>query len=274
MHENNAQLTHFGVLGMKWGVRKEREYSKDRHGSFKDQSRDEDIHIKEGSKAYRVQSTNDVTGKGQTYISLDKLDHVEYITATAASEGGVSLDATMANGNDGRAYSVKLKLNREIVAPSYKKTMDAFIQTVDKIGAKNIAKNISGKEEAKTFLKKYGNIKVEDSLDEAYVLFAGSFMKDSLAKSMFFGSLKEQGYNAVVDEWDAQFGKGFTKTPLIVFDKDQTLSKTKADPLTAKDYEYFSDIYFGGGRAGTSDYFSDTRKKWDKTAGNDSYRRE
>lgn len=267
---SSDELYHHGILGMKWGVRRYQPYPKGKHGTFLGQSRDEDIRISKGSEAYRVQSTDKVQGTGQTYISLDKLDHVEYIKATASSEGGVALDCMMDNKNEGRAYSVRMKLSQDIIAPSYQKTMDAFVKTIDSVKTKDIAKDM-GVRSGKEFVKNCKHLKCDEARDNAYVAFASTFMRDTKAKNIFFNQLKAEGYNAIIDDWDARFGNGMTKTPMIVFEKDKTVKQTGTKPLSQKDYDYFSEIFWGGGRE--ERLYKNQVKEWDKWAGSNNYRK-
>lgn len=112
------ELKHYGVLGMKWGVRRYQPYPKGKHGKFLGQDRDEDIRIKKGTEAYRVQGKKDMTGDGLTYVSFDKLDNIKYVRASLEPGMGVAVDAYLEpNGNDNRPYNVTLKLQKDIIAP-------------------------------------------------------------------------------------------------------------------------------------------------------------
>lgn len=280
-HEAYTQeksLYHWGVKGMQWGVRRYQPYPKGKHGTFLGQSRDEDIRIKTGTEAYRLQSQSKLQGSGQTYVSFKKLDHMQYMKATAAGDGGVCAELFNPNGDNGngnRPYSITMKLEKDIIAPSYQKTMDAFVQAVDSVGgAKKYVKESNYTiERGKEFVKNYKRLNVEECRDRAYVLFTSKFMRDNKAKRIFFNNLQAQGYNAVIDDWDTKFGKGATDAPMLIFRKEDTVRQTKARPLSDADQDYFYDVFWNeGDDSYITSRHGNTVNKWDKWAGSKRYR--
>jgi hypothetical protein len=256
------ELMHYGVLGMKWGVRRYQPYSKGKHGKFLGQDRDEDIVIKRGTGAYRLQSREKLEGNGQTYVSFSKLDHLKYISVTSGGDGGVMLDGASPEASHG--YSVKLKVSNDLIVPSYQKSMDAFVDAVSKVGIKEVAKQVERYDyKSKNFIKDMKRLSIDEARDRAYVNFMGTMMRDSAAKREFFNNLKKQGYNAIVDEWDHRFGteRGFTDTPVIVFEKNRNLKQTSSRKLDQRDADYATaPEYFN---SSTGPLAAEIRKRWD-----------
>lgn len=269
------ELYHHGILGQKWGVRRFQPYPKGKHGTFLGQSRDNDIVLKKGDKAYRIQTGDKLVGEGQTYVTFDKLDSLSYAACTADGFGGLGV-----NMRDGSGKLVEMKLTNDIIAPSYQKTMEAFIRSVDKVGVKNITKDFHreneskadrqrANEKAKEFIKNYKHLDIDEMRDKAYESFTRTFMQDTKAKEIFFNDLKNQGYNALIDENDKSFGKdSFTESPMIVFDKQNDLKVTKSNTFTEKDADYFCALYQAGNDEGYLDkFYKDSKNRWDKWAG-------
>ena len=246
-----SKLQHHGIKGQKWGVRRfqnkdgsltpagKKRYETGTHGKFMGQDRDSDIRIKGESPAYRLQTGSNLKGVGQTYISLDKLDHLNYIKVTSMGNSGLLMDAT---GLDDRyGHSIKMKITNDMIMPSYQKSIDSFVKSVNKVGISDVSKQVERHGyKAEEFIRDMNNISIEECRDRAYVNFMGTLMRDSKAKTEFFTDLKKQGYNAIIDEWDTKFEKGFAKSSVIVFEQENNLKQMSSRKLDEMDAEYAS----------------------------------
>lgn len=274
--EKESDIAHYGVLGMKWGVRRYQPYPKGKHGTFLGQSRDEDVVIKKGTKAYRLQK-GEALAPGQSYVSFDTFDHYKYVAHTAAGEMGLGIDLS-----DGKGKSLRMVLDRDIIAPSYEATMDAFIHTISEMeGPKKFAKDAltSGrskeqdKAQQKRFINNLMDTTLSDGLDNAYLMFSATLMKDTKAKEIFFNDLKKKGYNAIIDDNDKRFGSGFTESPVILFDSSN-IKVNKSVSITDKDIEYFNDLVWGAGRDPKMAGYEKEKKTWETFAGHEKERKQ
>lgn len=269
--QNEFDLMHFGIKRRSgrypWGSGK-RPFQAETNTTFVGQDRNEDIRIKKGTEVYRVQNLQNLSDQPfnkNTFISILGDDHLDYLSAAAGEEAGVASVYLENNGNDGRPYSITMKVDTELIAPSYEKSFQAFIDTIADVGLDTVAKESIPnykyrKDLYKTWKKDVKNMNLEDAREWAYREFMSSFMKDGESRRKFVEILEKQGYNAIIDDWDVGFGKDGegTKSAMIVFDKT-SLKQTKSIPLTEDDIEYFSEKFWNMERS-----YNDVPKKWKK----------
>lgn len=256
-------LEHYGVLGMKWGVRRYQPYPAGKHGTFLGQDiRDQDIRIKAGTKIYRVQAGKDIPKDVRSlYASCSKVDHLEYLY-TAIQGQGVAMDAIWKDGDTKQPHSLRMIVNKDLIAPSYNKTMEAFIHTMNQVKLKDVMTESSDmkevksrmknsevfKEDAEKLIKGYKDKKHQEALDEAYWVFSSKMMRDTKARKIFMDYLEKQGYNAIVDEHDVNFaklGETHTDSALIIFGGHDSVKLDKAKAISTNDAQYIFDKAWG-----------------------------
>lgn len=244
------ELYHYGVPGMKWGVRKDRYKS----------NYDKDTVYQKGSKMHIMTTGErglDLKRK-YTYTSTNDTDTAFYNSFLARN--------TKAMTGDKKAFTNELTVTKNIKIPSQKTAVDTFMEmykndpigTADaiaksasarrRIGKVNALKELSYKQlESKLYKQTFKQLTKngEDFVkSEGYSIFNFSMANvDNPARDKYFDMLMSKGYGGLRDIND--INNGYTDDPLIVFNPSKNLSKTSSKELTERDlkeaqayYEY------------------------------------
>lgn len=258
MSRSEDFLSHYGVKGMKWGVRKDqhRSYSDNasrstegmvrRTASSVQMSRyfakgaavkrqqaytaewyakleDGKSYIQKGSTLNRVvRGVDDKALSGNLYVSQLKSDSDMYKAVIPA----VQKKFAFGQKNYHTVYQVELETKRRLSMPSQKERVDAFIETI---------KTPAGRE----WMRKSG---YKDEIDElnakemglkAYKQFNKIAGDQSLAVTKaYFKNVKDRGYDALIDDNDAGI---WSKKPMILLNANSTAKIKSVKQLTADD---------------------------------------
>lgn len=236
------ELYHYGVKGMKWGVRhdKERVVGKKSNNSKLSAKQKERLKlglaaagavlVVAGGVYISKNSKSDLRVADVSYDPLkESLGMFKDDNAVSLQPGTkfqrISDSAVEDTVKRGEAYvSYKLRDNMK-----YKDRMPkmSWIDTpfIHKITADKSVKAPSSREAASIFLKQN-----PDSSHAEYIKFMEQGIRDSGSdkRNMFVKELNRRGYNAVVDDNDS----GWTKSPLILLNPNELIGKIKSRKLT------------------------------------------
>ena len=189
-------LVHFGVLGMRWGVRKEQGSSKK-------------VSLDKGTKIQRIGSKGEGL-EGMKYVSFTKSDNDFY------------KDMFL----DDNKVTMKMKAKEAIITPTQQEAVNQLIKSLSKMPMDDVVSAIK----PLTVFKMEKSIRKqlekaftgdEKSKDKTAVFIEEKLYKDELAsiKKRYFSDLSKQGYNAIIDRSDTLL----TDLPLIIFNGDKSL---------------------------------------------------
>jgi len=203
------ELTHYGVLGMKWGIRKER---------YTD-SRASGIRLEKGKTIHRIASKGDEKIGGMKYAAFKPEDVEEY---------------EFALGGEGK-FNFSYKLKEVLVSPNEKRQFNAFFETVKDVGIKQVAATLKTKSKLSTLKgiekelikAQAGNIK---SQIKTYDKFMDLLYAKELepVKRAYFTKLSKEGYNMIIDSSDRT---AMTDSPVIIFNGSKSLEFTSKKKL-------------------------------------------
>lgn len=253
-------LAHYGILGMRWGVRR----YQNPDGSLTDAGRkryissyannesipaakhkanigrkveSKDFYLKKGTKVQRVTSLLEKDDNGSTYVSYKNRDNKAYVS--------IAKDWMASN------YKIQMKTLSDIKIAGKKAQAKAFINmlsdtTIDELvnHTSPIVRNSKGKQtiDSKKARKKFEKIykdawKNQDSFDSALLEFNSGLTNRRVNSNnldfRFYKELKKQGYNALVDLNDLNFAEA----PIIFINRNKSLKTTKISQISDKDVE-------------------------------------
>lgn len=234
VEDGRAFLSHYGVLGMKWGVRKGRVSTGGLKNTGVTMRKDGSIDIAPGANLQRLVRANgkSLPMKDITYASTNEYDNARYIKIIGGKGflGG------------GRDRILTIQATQPIKAPSVRDGTKIISDRMVKdstFRAKNT--NMLG---AQISTKELGQIRKDPTGKTAEVWYRNTNQKMTFDKDFdpdapyvqraVREEMGKKGYNALRDENDAASGAGIAKAPIMIFNPKDSLRVVRVSDIDDK----------------------------------------
>lgn len=184
--------------------------------------------IAAGRSFYRLTQHKDESTRAMTYVSTNKADRDRYRIAIAEGRG-LSLAPKVYKAKN---YEATYKSVTQLRSPSEKERVDAFTELLDaKIPVGKHGKTIDGR---KLLARSgYGSTlrKIDSQRfgEKYYYAFASNQYMKSPINTAYFNSLKDKGFNALIDDNDRNI---VSKEPLMLLDPQGSIKQLNIRRLT------------------------------------------
>ena len=213
-------LQHYGILGMKWGVRRERgpDGKVLKIGDPKNLSNKKTI-VKAGETCYRISRSKNEVDTGITFVFTNKDDAMKFGNQMAKVYGD-------------KQFLLEMKVKENLISPSERERVETFLDGYKNLELKNLIDDISKQERVKD--------PDGDPLLEKYRAYSIAVSRNPVVQRAVGTLGLQKGYNSIVDD----FMRGYPKlgptdknpmdsadSAMIVFTRSSSLETTSTTSL-------------------------------------------
>lgn len=226
-------IAHYGVKGMKWGVRKEeadrnvadyRQKISDRASSNSntgiDYSKLSDKDVNLGRNFKRISGSASKKLNDTVYVSKTKEDHDRYTALLAPN-----------HGRSKNKFELEVSTVKEAISPSAKKRFDTFVETLNQPVPNPYNRSLI---KGRAYLERDLADKALSDFElgkKRYNDFAQSQGARTPLHNAYFDNLKNKGYNALIDDADSGL---VSDMPIILF-KDPSGARVDSSKKLSKE---------------------------------------
>lgn len=206
-----SELKHVGVLGMRWGIRKNKESSG--KGYFIDE--DGRISIQKGFILQRVYNKNkqDTGEFGTNYFSFTKKDNDTYLAMMGAgAHSKIGFIKKLASDTISRSAA-----KESLKSPSREEAFNILNQSLKNVGKKGFSRSFKDDPKALDWYKEQ-NARIVKS-------------RKSIEFQEYKKLLLKKGFNILLDEADAGF---LSEMPILILDGERSLKKISVSDFSKK----------------------------------------